>query len=286
MQLLAVTEAIHLVSQEAGLDSVKAGMPTILRKRSLRRDLSMAVRHKNFILSYQPRLSLRTGRPMGGEALLHWPHHRTGLIAPQVFIPLAEQTGDIIRLGGWMLAKACGEAASWPGDLVVSVDVSPRQLHDPGFLRQVAATLEESRLPPEMLEMELTESLLVDVGTETLLTLSAIRDLGVGLALNEFGAGCATLAMLKRLPLTMMKIGRALVRDVPGDREDAAIVRAIVATGRAFGLAVCADGIETESQRAFMHECGCDQGQGALFSHALSPELFRQRMLTLTNVQL
>ncbi len=281
MQSLALTEAPHLSSREIAFDDATASMPIAVRKRSLRRDLSMAVRHKNFFLSYQSRLSLRTGRPVGGEALLRWPHHRTGLVAPQVFIPLAEQTGDIIRLGGWMLRKACGEAASWPGNLVVSVNVSPRQLHDASFLRQVAAALEESRLPPEMLEVALTEALLVDVGTETLLTLSAVRDLGVGLALNEFGTGCATLAMLKRLPLTMMKIGRALVRNLPGDREDAAIVRAIVATGRAFGLAVCADGIETEAQRAFLCECGCDQGQGALFSQPLPPELFRQRMLTL-----
>ncbi len=283
MRSLALTEASRLFSPEAAFDDAISSMPIAVPKRSLRRDLSMAVRHNNFLLDYQPRLSLRTGQPVGGEALLRWPHHRSGSIAPHVFIPLAEQTGDIIRIGGWMLRKACEEAASWPGDLVISVNVSPRQLRDPGFLRQVAVALEASRLPPEMLEMELTESLLVNVGTETLLTLSAVRDLGVGLALNEFGTGCATLAMLKRLPLTMMKIGRTLVRDLPGDCEDAAIVRAIVATGRAFGLAVCADGIETEAQRAFLGECGCNQGQGALFSQALPPELFRQRMLTLAN---
>ncbi len=151
------------------------------------------------------------------------------------------------------------------------MNVSARQLHDGALLDQVAAALEESGLMPECLELELTESLLIEVETETLLVLSAIRDLGVGLALDDFGTGYASLAVLKRLPLTAMKLDRSLVRDLPGDREDAAIVRAVVETGHALGLHVVAEGIETEAQRVFLASIGCDEGQGYLFGQPVPP---------------
>jgi EAL domain-containing protein (putative c-di-GMP-specific phosphodiesterase class I) len=236
------------------------------QQRRLARDLAAAVAAEAFVLHYQPRLSLGRGGWTGAEALIRWPNGRTGLVQPGAFIPLAERTGLITPMGGWVLTTACVEAMRW-GDYTVSVNVSARQLADGALLRQVAEALETSGLPPERLEIELTESMLVDCGLETLLTLSAIRDLGVGIALDDFGTGFASLAMLKRLPLTVMKLDRSLVRDLPADREDAAIVRAIIATGHALGLQVVAEGIETEAQRAFLSASNCDEGQGYLFSH-------------------
>lgn len=244
------------------------------QRRRLQRDLEAATRDNAFILHYQPRLSLATGETTGAEALIRWPHRKRGLVPPNAFIPQAERAGLITSIGGWVVRAAAATAAAWPADWTVSVNVSARQLFDGALLQQVATALAESGLPPDRLELELTESLLVDVNLDTLLTLSAIRDLGVGIALDDFGTGFASLAMLKRLPLTVMKLDRSLVRDLPADREDAAIVRAVIQTGHALGLFVVAEGIETEAQRAFLSAIGCDEGQGFLFSHPVpAPQL-------------
>lgn len=247
------------------------------QRRSLQRGITAAIANDGFVLHFQPRLSLESGIQVGAEALLRWPHRKRGFISPATFIPIAEQTSQITPIGGWVLRTACIEAARWSGTSV-SVNVSARQLEDQVLLSQVAEALDASGLMPECLELELTESLLVDVSLDTLLTLSAIRDLGVGIALDDFGTGFASLAMLKRLPLTVMKLDRSLVRDLPADREDAAIVRAIIDTGHALGLTVVAEGIETETQRAFLAGTGCDEGQGYLFSHPLPADGLRAHL--------
>lgn len=247
-------------------------------RRRLQRDLDAATSAEDFVLHYQPRLLLADGTMIGAEALIRWPHRKRGLISPAAFIPLAERTGQITAIGGWVLRQACAEACTWPEAWAVSVNVSARQLADGALLQQVAFALEESGLSSDRLEIELTESLLVDVSMETLLTLSAIRDLGVGIALDDFGTGFASLAMLKRLPLTVMKLDRSLVRDLPHDREDAAIVRAVIQTGHALGLVIVAEGIETEQQRAFLSGTGCDEGQGYLFNPPLAADHLLTRM--------
>ncbi len=241
-------------------------------RRRLERDLATALQRGAFLLHYQPRVVLATGAAIAAEALLRWPHRKQGMIPPAMFIPLAERSGQIIAIGEWVLRAACQQAAGWPPSWSLSVNVSPRQLEGGALLGQVSTALETSGLAPERLELELTESLLVDVDTDTLLLLSAVRDLGVGLALDDFGTGYASLAVLKRLPLTVMKLDRSLVRDLPADREDAAIVRAVIATGHALGLTVVAEGIESEAQRAFLAGSGCDEGQGYLFSQPVPPE--------------
>lgn len=246
-------------------------------RRRLEQDLRLATTQGGFALEYQPRLSLPGGEVVGAEALIRWPHRRRGLVPPNAFIPLAEQCGLITPIGAWVLREAAAEAATWPKHLTLSVNVSARQLQDGVLLAQVAQALHHSGLSPDRLELELTESLLVDAGEETFFTLSALRDLGVGLALDDFGTGFASLAMLKRLPLTVMKLDRSLVREVPHDREDTAIVRAVADTGRALGLTVVAEGIETEAQRDFLAGIGCDQGQGFLFSRPVSPARLRDR---------
>jgi EAL domain-containing protein (putative c-di-GMP-specific phosphodiesterase class I) len=243
------------------------------RLRRLRRDLAVAVARQELVLHYQARLSLATGACTDLEALLRWPHPRRGLVPAATFIPLAEESGQITAVGGWALAAACREAVRWRQPWMVSVNISARQIVERTLLGQVAAALDESGLNPERLELDVTEATLLDV--DTMLALSAIRDLGAGVGVNDFGAGIASLTMLKRLPLTTMKLDRSLVRDLPFDRDDAAIVRAIIDTAHALGITVVAMGIETEPQRAFLSGCGCDEGQGFLFGRPVAPEALR-----------
>jgi EAL domain-containing protein (putative c-di-GMP-specific phosphodiesterase class I) len=274
--MLALIDQPNLRSRPAPLTDQEAKTEAAERRR-LHKDLRAAAEQESFVLHFQPRLSLESSKIIAAEALIRWPHRRRGLVSPATFIPLAEQTGLITPIGGWVLRTATQEAMAWPAHIALSVNVSARQLHDGALLTQLAAALELSGLAPERLELELTESMLVDAGEETLLVLSAIRDLGVGIALDDFGTGFASLAMLKRLPLTVMKLDRSLVRGVSHNRKDAAIVRAIAETGRALGLIVVAEGIETEEQRAFLTEVGCDEGQGFLFSRPVPPGQLRER---------
>jgi len=241
-----------------------------IARRRMEADLRRALDRGAVSLQYQKRVSLESGEAGGAEALLRWSDRRRGLVPPLQFIPVAERSDLIVDLGGWALKRACAEAAGWPG-MRVSVNASARQMRDGALLDQVAAALDESGLAPEQLELELTEGLLIEIEAETLLLLSAIRDLGVGLALDDFGTGYASLAVLKRLPLTAMKLDRSLIRGLPADREDAAIVRAVVDTGHALGLHIIAEGVETEAQRAFLAGIGCDEGQGYLFGQPLPP---------------
>lgn len=242
--------------------------PAVPTTRRLHAEMRAALASRAFVLHYQPRLDLPTGAVLGCEALLRWPGRASGVLPPSTFIPVAERTGLINQLGAWALIEACAEASRWAGARV-SVNVSRRQLQSGVLPAQLAEALDRSGLPPERLELELAEPALTGGGTDTLLALSAIRDLGVGLALDNFGAAGASLSMLKRLPLTTLKLDRSLVRELPGNREEAAIVHATIQAAHALGLTVVAEGIETEAQRATLSGLGCDQGQGYLFSHPL-----------------
>ncbi len=243
----------------------------------MEQDIRQALAENGFVLHYQPRFCLATGRLQGAEALIRWSHRKRGLIPAGSFIPLAERSGIINDIGSWVLATACREAASWSGSNaetgdapLVSVNVSARQLMDDALLEQVAAALELSGLPPEQLELEITEAVLLDDEVETLLILAALRDLGIGLSLDDFGTGAASLFTLKRLPLTAMKLDRSLVRDLPQQAEDRAIIAAVVDTGHALGLDLIAEGVETGAQQGFLAEIGCDAAQGYFFSQPLT----------------
>ena len=188
-------------------------------RRRLERDLRAAAAAGAFVLHFQPRLALHSGGVMANEALIRWPDRRRGMTPPGVFIPVAEKSDLINQIGAWVLTEACCEAAGW-GECRLSVNVSARQLQSGVLPVQLAMAFERSGLPPDRLELELTESMLMEGTTDTLLALSAIRDLGVGLALDDFGTGFASLSMLKRLPLTVMKLDRSLVRELPANHED------------------------------------------------------------------
>ena len=243
--------------------------------RGLRRYLCTAAEQEGFVRLDQPRVALRSGAVTGAEALIRWPHRKRGLMAPGSFIPVAEQAGLISDIGAWVLRAACLSAATWNRDLRVAVNVSARQLHDRELLRQIGESIEISGLPPERLEIELSESILLDDDLDTLLALSAIRDLGVCITLDDFGSGVASLSMLKRLPLELIKLDRSLVRTLPDDGEDVAIVQAIIDTSHALGLGVVAEGVETEAQRSLLAALGCDEAQGYLFSQPLPEDQFR-----------
>jgi EAL domain-containing protein (putative c-di-GMP-specific phosphodiesterase class I) len=246
-------------------------------RRRLERGLRVAAAAGALILHYQPRLCLATGKVVATEALIRWPDRGQGLIPPSIFIPIAERSDLINLIGAWVLVEACKEASYWNG-IRLSVNVSARQLQSGVLPIQLAMAFEQSGLSPDRLELELTDSLLVDSSTDTLLALSAIRDLGIGLALDDFGTGFASLSMLKRLPLTVMKLDRLLVRELPTSREDAAIVQGVIETGRAMRLTTVAEGIETEAQRAYLSGIGCNEGQGYLFSHPVPAGQLRPKL--------
>lgn len=243
--------------------------------RRLRRDLTAAAAQDGFTLHYQPRIDLRSGAVTGGEALIRWPHSKRGLMAAGSFIPLAEQAGLVTEIGGWVLRTACAAALAWPPMVRVAVNVSARQLHDGALLGQLGAALAASGLAPERLEIELSEAILLEDDLDTLLALSAARDLGVGLTLDDFGSGLASLSMLRRLPFEQLKLDRSLIRGLTEDGDDVAIVQAIVDASHALGLAVVAEGVETAAQRALLAAIGCDAAQGYLFSRPLPEAGFR-----------
>jgi EAL domain-containing protein (putative c-di-GMP-specific phosphodiesterase class I) len=238
-------------------------------RRRIERDLAAATREGRLALNYQLRLMLEGGRPVGAEAQIRWPHRKRGVMSQGMFLPVAERSGQMLKIGAWALATACRDAAAWPGAHVIGVNIVALHLNAPGLLGHVAVALETSGLPPDRLELEIGESTLHDVDGDTFLALAAIRDLGCGLAVDDFGAGVGSLTMLKRLPLTTLRLDRGMIADLPTDREAVAIVRAIIDTAHALGLSVGAVGVETERQRALLADCGCDEGQGPLFGHAM-----------------
>ncbi len=226
-----------------------------------------------FCLYYQPQVD-QMGRLIGAEALIRWLPPGQGVISPAQFIPLAEESGLILSIGQWVLDAACAQLKTWERDprardLQLSVNVSARQFHQPDFVEQVRQSLLASGADPTRLKLELTESVVLDNVETVIGRMQELDRLGVGFSLDDFGTGYSSLSYLKRLPLDQIKIDQSFVRDVPGDPNDAAIVRAILAMSRSLGLQVIAEGVETEAQRDFLFENGCSAFQGYLFGRPM-----------------
>ena len=255
---------------------------TDLRSRmQLDHAMRQALAQQRFRLHFQPQVDVRTGRVLGAEALIRWRDPERGEIAPGVFIPVAEASGFIVAIGHWVLRQAVQQAAAWRArglSLVMSVNVSALQFQQPGFVEGVAATLREAQLPPALLELELTESILVQDARDALARLQALAALGVKLAIDDFGTGYSSLSYLKRFPIGRLKIDRSFVSGLPGDESDAGIVHAIIDMGRALHLETVAEGVETEAQRQFLQQAGCEQFQGFLFAPALAAPAFEALM--------
>ena len=256
-------------------------MEAIVKVRAeLEDDLRQAIDKKQFLLHYQPQV-VDDGRITGAEVLVRWQHPFRGMISPADFIPLAEDTDLILPLGQWVLETACRKLALWStrpetAALNIAVNVSAKQFRQPGFVDQVLAAVKQSSADPRRLKLELTESLLVDNIEEIIEKMHRLKAKGIGFSLDDFGTGYSSLSYLKRLPLDQLKIDQSFVRDVLSDPNDAAIAKTIVTLGQSLGLAVIAEGVETQAQRDFLANAGCYAYQGYFFSKPLPEELFEQ----------
>ena len=248
---------------------IAAGLLDRALRRRLATDLRGAIGRGELTLHYQPRIRLADGRRSGAEALLRWHHAARGHVPPAAFIPIAEGSELILEIGGWVLRRAAAEAARHPGLGRVSVNISARQLAAGVLPAQLDRALAESGLAPERLELELTETLPLDAEPEVAAVLRAIRDRGIGLALDDFGAGYASFARLRRLPFSTLKLDRSLVMPLPGELADRAILRAVRDLGRAMRLLLVAEGVETPAQRAALDGIGFDEAQGYLFGEPM-----------------
>lgn len=227
-----------------------------------------------FFLAYQPQFHLATGACVGVEALIRWRHPTRGLVSPAQFIPQAERSGFIVPLGAWVLDAACQQASAWRDqgvNLRISVNVSSLQIKRGGFAQQFDAKLAAYRLPPSAIELELTESLLVDDSSDTARALNALVDQGVQLAIDDFGTGYSNLGYLRRFQIGRLKIDRSFVAPLDGEHPDEAIVKAIVQMASSLGMDTLAEGIETEEQRQRLMRLGCQHAQGFLWHPALEP---------------
>jgi diguanylate cyclase (GGDEF)-like protein len=250
-----------------------------IHRLGLELDLRSAVARDEFRLHYQPVVHLETRRVAEFEALVRWQHKDRGLLSPEAFIGLTEETGLIIPIGQWVLTEACCQARLWqeqrPSDppLTIGVNLSARQLQDPNLVSLVSRVLADSGLDPRSLKLEITESVVMQDAPATLATLHALRDLGIRLAIDDFGTGYSSLGYLKRFPIDTLKIDRSFVEGITSDPEDTAIVQAVISVAKSLGLSVTAEGIETEEQLLRLRELGCDRGQGFYFGQPLAADI-------------
>jgi EAL domain-containing protein (putative c-di-GMP-specific phosphodiesterase class I) len=247
-------------------------MDAVIQARNLlERDMRSGIAKNNFRLHYQPLVNLQTQRVTSFEALLRWQHPERGMISPSEFIPLAEETGLIVRLGEWALREACSEAMGWPDDISVSVNLSAVQFAKGDLVSTVMNALASSGLPAARLELEITESILLERCKHNVRILDQLHELGVRIALDDFGTGYSSIGYLRSFNFDKLKIDQSFVRDLLSDEKSLAIVRAIVGLGASFGIATTAEGVETEDQKRCLNQEGCTEVQGFLYSKPLPP---------------
>ena len=250
---------------------------------SMEIDLRKGLVRGEFFLVYQPQVTSQ-GQVTGAEALLRWRHPKLGLVPPDEFIPLAEQTGLILPLGSWVLGTACTQLVAWSGQvgmagLTLSVNVSVHQFRQPDFVQQVQSVMDRTGVRAQQLKLELTESSLAHDMEDIILKMEKLKALGVGFSLDDFGTGYSSLNYLKRLPLDQLKIDQSFVRDVLTDPNDAAIACMVIGLGKSLHFTVIAEGVETEGQRAFLVQNDCHRFQGYLFSKPVPSEQFAEYFL-------
>jgi predicted signal transduction protein with EAL and GGDEF domain len=251
-------------------------------RRALECDLRKALAGGEFELYYQPVVDLASNEISGLEALIRWHHPEKGMIPPNTFIPLAEEIGLIVPIGEWAIREACTTAASWPRELKVAVNLSPAQFRSPGLLQVIVEALATSGLSPVRLELEITETILLQDSEATLATLYRLRELGVRVAMDDFGTGYSSLSYLQSFPFDKIKIDRSFVKDIAESTGSLNIVRAVAALAKGLGMAATAEGVETQAQLDKIRGEGCSEMQGFLFSIPLPARdierLFLSRM--------
>jgi diguanylate cyclase (GGDEF)-like protein/PAS domain S-box-containing protein len=249
-------------------------------RMALETSLRHGLERNEFVLHYQAKLDLKTRQITGVEALVRWQHPDLGMIPPAQFIPLAEETGLIVPLGKWVLNTACAQNVAWQREglppLRMAVNLSARQLSDEDLIKDIAEALEKSGMKAELLELELTESMVMQNADRAGKVLAALKQLGARLAIDDFGIGYSSLANLKRFPIDTLKVDRSFIRDIPQDPEDKAITRAIIAMGKTLNLTVVAEGVETLEQETFLREHACDETQGYYFSKPIASDQFAE----------
>jgi diguanylate cyclase (GGDEF)-like protein len=245
--------------------------------------LRRALKNEEFVLHFQPRVSAATGRATGAEALLRWKHPEWGLIEPARFVPLLEETGLVVQVGAWVLAEACRQAQAWQAAglprLRVSVNLSSRQFRSEGLAETVSEALRASGLAPELLELEMTESLLVENVEHAMGVMGRLKAIGTAISIDDFGTGYSSLGYLKRFPIDSLKIDRSFVRDIATSPKDAAIVNAISALARSLGIGLIAEGVEEPWQAEFLRLRHCTEMQGYLFSRPLPAESLAEALV-------
>ena len=254
-----------------------------VRRMFIEGGLRRALRLGEFMLYYQPKIDLASGLMIGSEALIRWQDPEHGLVYPQQFVPIAEESGLIVPIGNWVLREACRQVCAWrDAGLVtvpVSVNISAVEFRHKNFLDGVATILRETGMLPELLELELTESILMQDAESSVAVLESLKAMGMRLAIDDFGTGYSSLSYLKRFPINTLKIDQSFVQDIDIEVDDASLVSAMIGMGKSLKQRVIAEGVETESQLAFLRTLECDEGQGFLFGHPLPAEQFEHRLL-------
>jgi diguanylate cyclase (GGDEF)-like protein len=246
-----------------------------IERLTLESALRRALERDQFSLHYQPKIDMGSGQITGVEALLRWNHPELGLVSPLQFIPLAEETGLIVPIGRWVLKQACAQNMAWQRrglrPVSMAVNLSPRQFADDRLLHDIDDALVASGMSPVLLQLEVTESMVMRNVARAIKVLNAIQSRGIRLAIDDFGTGYSSMSLMKQFPIDTIKIDRSFVRDLPNDSEDQAIAQAIISMGKALGMTVVAEGVETADQQAFLRNHACDEMQGYLFSKPLAP---------------
>lgn len=254
-----------------------------LNRLALESGLRQALKRDEFMLHYQPKVEIPSGRLLGVEALVRWQHPTLGMVAPGQFLGVAEETGLILPLGTWVLRTACRQAKAWRDsgldDLRVAVNLSNRQFRHPDLIALVASVLAETSLPAQALELELTETIIMQDRSDSTAKIQALKKMGVRLSIDDFGTGYSSLEYLKLFQVDELKIDRAFVRHAHTNKDDEAIIQAIVTLAHSLSMTVTAEGVETPEQLACMEACRCDDGQGFLFGYPMAPEAFHRAVV-------
>ncbi|MEZ5615320.1 MAG: EAL domain-containing protein [Rhodocyclaceae bacterium] len=246
-------------------------------------ELHHALQRNEFELHYQPKVDLKSGRITGVEALLRWQSPQHGLVPPNKFIPILEENGLILEVGEWVIARACRQWRLWREQglppLRIAVNLSPRQFQSRNLAERIRTLIDQPDFRPEYFELEITESMVMQNVERAIAMLEELRQTGIRIAIDDFGTGYSSLAVLKRFPVDCLKVDRSFVRDIPNDADDMAITRSVILLAHSMELSVVAEGVETEAQRAFLVDCGCDEMQGFLFSKPLPAAELAERVL-------
>jgi len=280
--LLKSADTAMYAAKASGGDAYRLYVASMTEKAATRLEMNRALRlgleRNQFIAQYQPRVDARTGRIIGCEALVRWRHPDRGLLLPGEFIGIADETGTLVPIDEWMLREACRQLATWrnlaTGELFVSVNVSGLQFHAPGLSDVVSSALADNGLEPQCLHIEITESVLMDKATTILAAMEKLTDIGVKVEIDDFGVGLSSLSYLNRYPVNCLKIDRCFVRNIPANRDNAAIAKAIVSLAHSLDLGVVAEGVESPEERDFLLSIGCFEMQGFLFGKAMDATEF------------